>query len=219
MEGNSEPEDSRRSSKEDKEENFSDGDWCAICHDGGDTLYGCDRCPKVYHLFCYIPALTEEPPDEWVCLMCRTQNEIFTFKTGKKIPKRQLSESDEKMCIRILMEVYNKYPESVVFRDCSDLNFKVYTDVIKEPIALDVIREKLDRANPEMYSSVREFLADLRKMFRNCLKFHEKGSEFYNHGKSLEESLDRFLEQWLPEFAYESFEGENFKKFVPRMYF
>ena len=66
MEGNSEPEDSRRSSKEDKEENFSDGDWCAICHDGGDTLYGCDRCPKVYHLFCYIPALTEEPPDEWV---------------------------------------------------------------------------------------------------------------------------------------------------------
>ena len=71
-----------------------------------------------------------------------------------------------------------------------------------------------------MYSSVKEFLADLRKMFRNCLKFHEKGSEFYNHGKCLEETLDRFLEQWLPEFAYESFEGESFKKkkFVPRMY-
>ena len=64
MEGTSEP-GSRRNSK-DKEENFDDGDWCAICHDGGDTLYGCDRCPKVYHLFCYIPALTEEPPDEWV---------------------------------------------------------------------------------------------------------------------------------------------------------
>merc|ERR1712223_42293 len=144
-----------------------------------------------------------------------TQDDIFTYNTGKKIPKGQLSESDEKMCIRILLEMYNKYPESVMFRDCSDLNFKAYLDVIKEPIALDVIKEKLDRANPEMYSSVREFLVDLRKMFRNCLKFHEKGSEFYNHGKSLEESLDRFLEQWLPEFAYESFEGENFKKFVP----
>ncbi len=22
-------------------------EWCAMCHDGGDTLYCCDRCPKV----------------------------------------------------------------------------------------------------------------------------------------------------------------------------
>ena len=43
-----------------------------------------------------------------------------------------------------------QYPESVMFRDCSDLNFKEYLDVIKEPIALDVIKEKLDRENPEM---------------------------------------------------------------------
>lgn len=40
-----------------------------------------------------------------------------------------------------------------MFRDCSDLNFKEYLDVIKEPIALDVIKEKLDRENPEMVSS------------------------------------------------------------------
>ena len=38
-------------------------DWCAICHDGGDTLYCCDRCPKVrglllspYHLITPLPA-------------------------------------------------------------------------------------------------------------------------------------------------------------------
>ena len=41
-------------------------DWCAVCHDGGDTLYCCDRCPKVYHLFCFIPPMCEEPPDDWV---------------------------------------------------------------------------------------------------------------------------------------------------------
>lgn len=40
-----------------------------------------------------------------------------------------------------------------MFRDCSDLNFKEYLDVIKEPIALDVIKEKLDRENPEMVNS------------------------------------------------------------------
>ena len=46
-------------------------DWCAVCHDGGDTLYCCDRCPKVYHTFCFIPPLTEEPPDDWVCTIYR----------------------------------------------------------------------------------------------------------------------------------------------------
>ena len=24
-----------------------EGEWCAVCHDGGDTLYCCDNCPKV----------------------------------------------------------------------------------------------------------------------------------------------------------------------------
>ena len=43
-----------------------DGTWCAVCHDGGDLLYCCDRCPRVYHLYCYIPPLAEEPPDDWV---------------------------------------------------------------------------------------------------------------------------------------------------------
>ena len=49
-------------------------------------------------------------------------------------------------------------------------------------------------------------------MFRNCLKFHEKGTEFYTHGKTLEEYLDKFLEQWLPDYAYETFEKEIFTK-------
>merc|ERR1712062_827367 len=203
MQGNDEA--SKNADGEDSE-GGDDNDWCAVCHDGGDTLYCCDRCPKVYHLFCYIPPLTEEPPDDWVCDMCKSQDEIFSYSTGKKIPDNQLSESDQLMCVRILFELYNKYPESVMFRDCSDLNFKEYLDIIKEPIALDVIKEKLDRDNPEMYRTIPEFLSDVRRMFRNCLKFHEKGSEFFTHGKTLEEFLDKFLEQWLPDYAYESFE-------------
>ena len=52
-------------------------------------------------------------------------------------------------------------------------------------------------------------------MFRNCLKFHDKGSEFYNHGKSLEEFLDSFLEQWLPDLAYETYETMSKPTFNP----
>ena len=59
-----------------------DGEWCAVCHDGGDTLYCCDRCPNVYHMFCYIPPLTQEPPDDWICLMYATTNEILSVSPG-----------------------------------------------------------------------------------------------------------------------------------------
>ena len=54
------------SAKDDDEEEGEE--WCAVCHDGGDLLYCCDRCPKIYHLYCYIPPLKEEPPDDWVSI-------------------------------------------------------------------------------------------------------------------------------------------------------
>ncbi len=85
--------------------------------------------------------------------MCRTPEEIANFGSKKKVKKGEMSEADEKVCIRIMFELYNQYPESVAFRDCSDLNFEEYLAVIKEPIALDLIKEKLDRDNPEMVSN------------------------------------------------------------------
>ena len=70
-----------------------DGQWCAVCHDGGDTLYCCDNCPKVYHMFCYIPPLTTEPPDDWVCLMCATASQI------KSVMSDQLLSSPYSFCV------------------------------------------------------------------------------------------------------------------------
>ncbi len=40
------------------------------------------------------------------------------------------------------------------------------------------------------YTKIEEFLADLRKMFKNCYTFHDKGSDYYTQAKSLEERLD-----------------------------
>eukprot|EP00095_Tigriopus_kingsejongensis_P002200 maker-scaffold2190_size19107-snap-gene-0.5 protein:Tk02200 transcript:maker-scaffold2190_size19107-snap-gene-0.5-mRNA-1 annotation:"e3 ubiquitin-protein ligase trim33-like" len=177
--------------------------WCAICHDGGDLLYCCDRCPKVYHLYCYIPPLTSEPPDDWVCLMCATFDEIIQFPDTPDPQSGHLSNRDLKICRRLLFEVYNQYPQSVPFRDCSDLNFPEYLAMVKQPIALDIIKERLSADNPEQYESKEMFLKDLRKMFKNCYSFHEKDSEFYRSAKELEEYLDKQLETWLPDFAYD----------------
>ena len=60
-------------------------DWCAICHDGGDTLYCCDRCPKVYHMNCYVPPLPGEPADDWVCLLCTSIDEILSVITTQTL--------------------------------------------------------------------------------------------------------------------------------------
>merc|ERR1711971_296799 len=106
-------------------------------------------------------------------------------------------------CRRLLLEMYQLWPESVPFRDCADLNFPQYLEKIKDPIALDVIKERLDDENNDQYNSVRSFLADLRKMFRNCFLFNSRESEIYRHAKKLEEKLDQLLQMWLPEFAFD----------------
>jgi len=180
-----------------------EGDWCAICHDGGDTLYCCDRCPKVYHMGCYVPPLPGEPADDWVCLLCSSIDEILSLPTKVRKGRGNLSERDLKLCRRLLLEMYQLWPESVPFRDCADLNFPQYLEKIKDPIALDVIKERLDDENNDQYSSVRNFLADLRKMFRNCFLFNSRESEIYRHAKKLEEKLDQLLQMWLPEFAFD----------------
>ena len=106
----------------------------------------------------------------------------------------KLSDRDLKTCRRLLFEMYNMWPESVPFRDCADLNFSAYLDKIKDPIALDVIKERLDEENPDQYCSVRDFVADLRKMFRNCFTFNLKESEIYKHAQKLEGKLDQLLQ-------------------------
>ena len=144
--------------------------------------------------------------------MCATKEEIHQF--PNRPPSQDgkpgnLGDRDLKVCRRILFEMYNRYPESMPFRDCSDLNFPEYLEVIKQPIALDVIKERLDPecdasgAHGGQYVSVEEFLRDVRRIFRNCYKFHRSDSEFYVHAKSLEERLDRHLEVWLPHLAYD----------------
>jgi tripartite motif-containing protein 24 len=35
-------------------------DWCAVCQNGGELLC-CEKCPKVFHLSCHVPTLTNFP--------------------------------------------------------------------------------------------------------------------------------------------------------------
>ena len=138
-----------------------------------------------------------------------------------------------------MFELYNIYPESVTFKDASDLNFPEYRAVIKEPIALNEINERLDKDHEDQvrivlahclwifciyfllfqYESIELFLRDVRKMFWNCRKFHEKGSVFYDHANNLEEVLEKTLTVFLPEFAYDTYDPKAPILPIKRKYF
>ncbi len=92
----------------------------------------------------------------------------------------KLGDRDLKICRRLLFSLYNQYPASVQFRDCTELNFKEYLDVIKEPIALDVIKERLDKDNPE---GVSFFIYKKKKV----------GSELDSSGTGVDRSMASIL--------------------------
>ncbi|MEJ1280767.1 hypothetical protein NN561_011713 [Cricetulus griseus] len=43
-----------------RKEDDPNEDWCAVCQNGGELLC-CEKCPKVFHLSCHVPTLTNFP--------------------------------------------------------------------------------------------------------------------------------------------------------------
>merc|ERR1712226_26414 len=116
---------------------------CGVCHEKGGKVYGCSRCTTVYHLKCYIPAMTQEPVENWQCLMCKTYEEVQKYPNRARKGKENLGQRDLAICQRLLFEIYKVSPQSRTFRESSILNSKEYRKIIKQPIALDMIRKKL----------------------------------------------------------------------------
>merc|ERR1712110_620549 len=113
---------------------FKEGEWCAICHGhsptGGDLLYCCDNCPRIYHPKCYVPTLVEEPDDDWVCMMCISKDAIrklpkFANKTNGNMGVRDL-----RVCERLMFELFGQYPESNTFHFIATLHFDAYRKII-----------------------------------------------------------------------------------------
>ena len=85
-------------------------------------------------------------------------------------------------------EVFNKYFVQPV--DPVALNIPSYRKIIKNPMDLGTIRDKLKASQ---YENAKEFENDVRLVFNNCYKFNTVNDEVYTAGKKLEEL---FEEQW-----------------------
>ncbi|XP_052066973.1 transcription intermediary factor 1-alpha-like isoform X1 [Mytilus californianus] len=192
-------------------------DWCAVCQNGGDLLC-CDKCPKVYHLKCHVPELSQFPckikmnhdlysSGEWQCTLCKTdeqvvlkekENKEFSYIPGtKRKAPTGLSEHERKTCERILLELFI-HEKSTVFHEPVSKAVPNYYKIITNPIDFSKIKVKIQRQNFNHYDSVEEFIADVKLVFQNCATYNAATSEIGTAGKIVEEEFERLVQKYLP---------------------
>lgn len=165
-------------------------DFCAVCLIGGDLLC-CDRCPKVYHLSCHVPALLSFPSGDWMCSLCRNEDhpemeyDCENEQSTEDLPTYGLPPNDQRKCERLTLLILSNMLSAPFHEPVSPLA-RHYYQIIKRPMDLSVIRAKLNKSNNKHYSSPEQFVADVHLMFKNCAKFNYPDSEVAQAGRSLE---------------------------------
>ncbi|KAF5918831.1 hypothetical protein HPG69_005871 [Diceros bicornis minor] len=180
-------------------------DFCAVCLNGGELLC-CDRCPKVYHLSCHLPALLSFPGGDWACTLCRslTQPEIEYDcenarynQPGVRAPPG-LSIYDQKKCEKLVLSLCCN-SLSLPFHEPVSPLARHYYQIIKRPMDLSIIRRKLQKKDPAHYTTPEEVVSDVRLMFWNCAKFNYPDSEVAEAGRCLEVFFEGWLKEIYPE--------------------
>ncbi|KAK8746824.1 hypothetical protein OTU49_016838 [Cherax quadricarinatus] len=189
-----------------KDPNDPNDDWCAVCWDGGDLIC-CDFCPKVFHVHCHIPTLTHLPTEneKWQCMLCTDLDSLQLYDSDEKSKRKLgLTSRDIKVAQRILLELYCNYEASQPFRELVDRELTEYYEVIKNPMALEIVKRKLVPDSPHHYEGLEDFVRDIRLIFRNCYEFNPKDTEIYQNAKILEDFFEQLLEKWLTDYAFDA---------------
>ncbi|XP_012498209.1 PREDICTED: transcription intermediary factor 1-alpha [Propithecus coquereli] len=201
---------------ETRKEDDPNEDWCAVCQNGGELLC-CEKCPKVFHLSCHVPTLTNFPSGEWICTFCRDLSkpeveydcDASSHNSEKKKTEGliKLTPIDKRKCERLLLFLYC-HEMSLAFQDPVPLTVPDYYRIIKNPMDLSTIKKKLQE-DYSMYSKPEEFVADFRLIFQNCAEFNEPDSEVANAGIKLENYFEELLKNLYPEKKFPKLEFRN----------
>ncbi|XP_070827421.1 E3 ubiquitin-protein ligase TRIM33-like [Chaetodon trifascialis] len=190
-------------------EEMESEDFCAVCLNGGDLLC-CDRCPKVYHLACHIPPLICSPLGDWMCTLCRTDQEPAEnydcenmYSCGGVKAPYTLSDQDQRRCEKLTLLLYC-HTLSAPFHEPVSPLAQNYYQIIKRPINLSVIRRKLDESNTLHYFNAEQFVDDVLLMFKNCATFNYPDSEVAQAGRNLEVFFLSKLKEVFPDRTFPS---------------
>ncbi|XP_002096441.3 transcription intermediary factor 1-alpha isoform X1 [Drosophila yakuba] len=176
-------------------------DWCAVCLDGGELMC-CDKCPKVFHQNCHIPAISSLPDESesWQCLLCVNLKELTKAEGSEKNSSGELSALELRILQRICLELYCQYEQSLNFREPESPANTSYYEIVSSPMSLDVIRTRLDPSSPNHYKDIAGFVSDVRLIFSNTYLFYQEDTKTYSNAKYLENFFEEQLAKWLPQF-------------------
>ncbi|KAM6408008.1 tripartite motif-containing protein 66 [Rhynochetos jubatus] len=189
-------------------------DFCAVCLNGGELLC-CDRCPKVFHLSCHVPALLSFPVGEWVCTLCRNpvkpeveyDCENTRYSHGYNA-QYGLDDYDQKKCEKLVLSLFCSNM-SLPFHEPVSPLARHYYQIIKRPMDLSIIRKKLQKKDKSHYSAPEELVTDVRLMFWNCAKFNYPDSEVAEAGRCLDVFFEGKLKEIYPDRHFPSMQQED----------
>ncbi|XP_071415021.1 tripartite motif-containing protein 66 isoform X2 [Pithys albifrons albifrons] len=189
-------------------------DFCAVCLNGGELLC-CDHCPKVFHLSCHVPALLSFPLGEWVCTLCRNpakpeveydcENTRYSHSCDAQYG---LDDCDQKKCEKLVLSLFCS-SLSLPFHEPVSPLARHYYQIIKRPMDLSTIRNKLQKKDKSHYSAPEELVTDVRLMFWNCAKFNYPDSEVAEAGRCLDEFFEDKLKEIYPDRHFPSIQQDD----------
>ncbi|XP_029317686.1 transcription intermediary factor 1-alpha isoform X2 [Cottoperca gobio] len=181
-------------------------DWCAVCQNGGELLC-CDKCPKVFHLACHIPALNESPSGEWFCSLCRdlASPEMEYACNSKDHPVSDIFPPlERRRCERLLLRLFCNDFSTDFQQSATPSETRRYKELIKTPMDLSIVKKKLESKmrEGECYNGPHGFVADVRLIFFNCAKYYKATSELGSAGLYLEDYFEEQLKLVYPDRVF-----------------
>ncbi|XP_055736482.1 nuclear body protein SP140-like isoform X1 [Salvelinus fontinalis] len=179
------------STAKDRDDQDNDDD-CFICRSQG-SLICCDKCPRSFHQRCHLPNVDGAMMGDdcqWMCTFC-----VLRASQSCHYPKQMTYQealtcriSDHLLeCQYLLLCLYQADKDHIFVADPC-IHVRNYTSVIKTPIWLDRVVEKLQQ---NLYQTVQHFVSDVWLIFTNCATFNRDNAEFRGMGERLKDLFER----------------------------
>ncbi|ETI38524.1 hypothetical protein F443_15742, partial [Phytophthora nicotianae P1569] len=172
-------------------------DFCEVCQRAGD-LVCCDKCPRSYHLKCLHMTENDLPEGDWQCAECKKPSRFDAYSTAVAAEKTLLDR-----CLKIV-SCLKSHPFSKPFLTPVE-NVPMYTRVVKQPMDLSKIENKLKKGayvvDSNMAASgakkldVTHFANDIRLMWSNCKLFNDDGSGITRAADILSAGFERLYKE------------------------
>ncbi|XP_048576210.1 nucleosome-remodeling factor subunit BPTF isoform X2 [Nematostella vectensis] len=159
---------------------------CRQPYDETKFYVGCDSCQDWFHGACV--GISENEADQlesYVCPRCKENQ--------SKLALQPLTNRDHDSLKRMLRSLQSHKMAWPFLEPVSGLDVPGYYDVIKEPMDLSTVEDKI---TSKKYATLEQFVSDVTRIFDNCRFFNGKDTPYYRCAEVLEAVFVQKLRAW-----------------------